>query len=42
VEKPILKPIREKAHLYLDHYEKINSVFKNNFGYDLYFIGGGE
>lgn len=40
MEKPVQKPIREKAHLYLDHYEKINSVFKNNFGYDLYFIGG--
>ncbi len=32
--------IREKANLYLDTYEYINSVFEKNFGYSLYFIGG--
>lgn len=32
--------IREKADLYLDTYEYINSVFEKNFGYSLYLIGG--
>ncbi len=40
MDKPEKKSIREKAHLYLENYEKINRVFEKYFGYNLYFIGG--
>lgn len=32
--------IRDKAHIFLKHYEYMNNVFQEKFGYKLYFIGG--
>ena len=32
--------IRDKAHEFLSHYERMNSIFSSKFGYNLYFIGG--
>ncbi len=32
--------IRDKAHIFLKHYNYMNEVFRRKFGYKLYFIGG--
>ncbi len=32
--------IRDKAHVFLDAYERMNALFEKRFGYSLYFIGG--
>ena len=32
--------IRNKAHEFLNAYERMNNIFKTKFGYNLYFIGG--
>ena len=36
----IMSRIRNKAHIFLSSYERMNSIFENKFGYSLYFIGG--
>ena len=35
-----LMRVRNKAHVFLDAYDRMNSIFEKNFGYKLYFIGG--
>lgn len=32
--------IHDKAHIFLDGYDRMNSIFENKFGYNLHFIGG--
>ncbi len=35
-----LMRVRNKAHIFLAAYERMNSIFESKFGYSLYFIGG--
>jgi len=35
-----LNRVRNKAHEFLDGYERMNAIFEQKFGYHLYFIGG--
>lgn len=32
--------VRNKAHVFLEAYERMNNIFESKFGYYLYFIGG--